>query len=280
MEMSLSRKILIGHMVMFLLALFGVASRFGPFVWLTPNAVIPGMQIWRLVSYPLAIELLSLLIGAISFSSPGEELEQMLGTRSFGWHLLGVVILAGLLHTLTFLHTGVRMSGTTNPALFTLIGFVYLFPHSEIRLFFFSIRSWVILAFAAAVIVFFSLFKTIAGGQSPLLFFSLGGYGLVFGSVYFHIRYQKYAVLLGPIRSIERLMAPGVRHLGDPARSTVGGGVHESAGSRLRMAFQKAPVAELTDEERLDEILDRINERGYDALSDDDREFLEEYSGR
>jgi hypothetical protein len=52
------------------------------------------------------------------------------------------------------------------------------------------------------------------------------------------------------------------------------------AGTRMKMSFQKTSVAELSDEDRLNDILDRINDNGYDSLSEDDRRFLEEYSSR
>lgn len=276
MNTTLSRKILIGHMVMFLLALLGIAGTFMNHVVLVPSLVIPGLELWRLVSYVLGVQILSLLIGAICFSAPGEEMEQMLGERSFGIHLAVIVVLAGLLHMAMFYGSKTAMAGTTNPALFMLVGFVYLFPHSEIRLLFFSIRSWVVLAFTAAVVVFATGF-TVAGGGSPFLLLSNGGFGLLAGAAYFHVRYQKYALLLRPIRAVEALFEPD-----EPAARSARGRVAATSVPRIRIAFPKGGAAaeSRSDEERLDEILDRINEKGYDSLSEDDRLFLEEYSSR
>jgi hypothetical protein len=42
------------------------------------------------------------------------------------------------------------------------------------------------------------------------------------------------------------------------------------------MPFQKS--VEVSDEERLNLILDRINEKGYGSLSDEEQRFLREYS--
>ena len=46
------------------------------------------------------------------------------------------------------------------------------------------------------------------------------------------------------------------------------------------MPFQKAPAREMNDEERLNNILDRISEKGYSDLTEDEQAFLRDYSGR
>ena len=276
MASSLSRKILIGLMILFILYLFQLSGMISRFTILVPSMIYPGLELWRLVTYPLAPDLFGLIIGSICFSIPGEEMEGILGTRQFGLLLLMVMISSALMHVALFFGSpAFGLAGPANPAIFMLVGFVYLFPHSEIRVLFFNIRSWVVVAIIAAIVLVETLTVWI-GGRTPLLFFSYGGFGLMLGMVYFHTRYQKYAFLLKPIRSVERMVE----------KSGLASGSHKSAGAplrqtqvsagRIRMPFQKS--IEMSDEERLNLILDRINEKGYSSLSEEEQRFLREYS--
>ena len=278
MPSSLSRKILFGIILLFVLSLFGMGGFISRYTELMPPLVFPGMEIWRLLTYPLGYEFLGLIIGAICFSAPGEEMEQMLGTRQFGLLLLLVTIVTALMHMSIFFGELEVLAGPVNAALFVLVGFVYLFPHSEIRVIFFSVRSWVVLAFIVSIIVAVTVFQWSEGYS--FLFFSRGGFGLVLGAAYFHVRFQKYAVLLRPIRSVERIVAGGrgggvlKPAAGAPRRAAV------SQSTRLRMPFQKSSPREISDEERLNLILDRINESSYSSLSEEEKRFLRDYSGK
>jgi hypothetical protein len=218
-----------------------------------------------------------MIIASIAFGAPGEEVEQMLGTRRFGITLIALTLAAALLHLVTFFGANTPLAGPGNLGIFVLVGFVYLFPHSEVRLIFFSVRSWVLLTFIAATVLFVSIFGA-ARGESPLTFFSNGGFGLLIGALYFHIKYQKYPLLLRPIQSVGRIFSPTRESTWQGTQAQRRAASPQPA--RLRMPFQKAPARELSDEERLNIILDRIGERGYDALSEDEKRFLQDYSSR
>lgn len=281
MHASLSRKILIVLIVMFVLSFVGLAGVITSATMLTPQLIIPDFELWRLVSYPLAIGVGmwgALLIAAICFGAPAEEVEQMLGTRRFSLLLLVVTLVVAATHMLFFFGTNRPLGGPINIALFTLVGFVYLFPHSEVRIIFFSVRGWVLLTFIAATVILISILGWLQGG-SPFDLLTDGGYGMLLGAAYFHIRFQKYAVLLRPIRTVERMVAGG---RSESAWKATPATRRASAPQpvRLRMPFQKAPQREISDEERLNSILDRINEKGYSDLSDEEKAFLRDYSGR
>ena len=49
---------------------------------------------------------------------------------------------------------------------------------------------------------------------------------------------------------------------------------------RVRATAQKSAPREISDEERLNLILDKINEKSFDSLTDDEKKFLSDYSGR
>jgi len=286
MTTSLSRKILIWIMVLFailLLEFFGalpnVAGWINNFVGLRPARIYPGWELWRLVLYPAGVSLLGLFVGSIVFSTPAEELESMQGTRQFGLQLLLLVLMAGLMHLMMFFGDETpEMVGLENLALFVLVGYVYLFPQSDVRIFFFSLKSWLLLAICSAIVVG----QTVMGiiyGANPFLFFSYGGFGLLVGAAYFHARYQKYPFLLRPIRRLERAAERATTHSSPrtpaPARRASG-----NVAVRNKTAVQRPVQRELSDEERLNVILDRISEKGYESLSDEEQRFLRDYSDR
>lgn len=282
MQGSLSRKILIALIVMFVLSWLPALGRpvFALFA-LTPERIVPDLELWRLVTHPFAVGgglPLALLFGAITFGAPADEVESMIGTRTFAKLLLAVAIGTAVVHTLLFFGSGVPLAGPANITLFALLGFVYLFPHSEVRLIFFGVRGWILLTFILAVLLSITIYQTVQGA-SLFAFFSSGGFGLIFGAVYFHARYQKYPILLRPIRTVERVISrdrsDGAWRASPTARKGTG-----PQPVRLRMPFQKAQPREMSDEERLNNLLDRISAKGYSDLSEEEQAFLRDYSGR
>lgn len=286
MTTSLSRKILIGISVLFIIAILemigaipSVLGWVNSLVGLRPAAVYPGLQLWRLVTYPIGVTLLGLFLGSIVFSSPAEELESMLGMRQFGVLLLLLVVMAGILHIALYFGEEIpQLIGLTNVSLFVLVGYVYLFPRSDVRIFFFSIKSWIILAIFAAIVVV-KMGYNVFYGASPLLFFSYGGFGLLVGAAYFHARYQKYPFLLRPIRRLERV----AERVATPSQPKTPAPVRRTGGNvvvRSKSVVQRTVQRELTDEERLNVILDRITEKGYESLTEEEQRFLRDYSDR
>jgi membrane associated rhomboid family serine protease len=278
---SLSRKILIAILVLFLVSFFDpIAAWITGTTILLPTFVIPGLEVWRLVTYPFALAgmKLGLLVASICFGAPADEVESMIGTKRFGILLLAVVLGVSILHMLVYYGTMVPLAGPINLGLFVLVGFVYLFPHSEVRIIFFSVRSWVLLTFVVAIVIFTNVIDFVRGGTLAGLLFD-GGFGAIISVVYFHLRYQKYRVLLRPIQSVERMMQ-GRKEQAEWRATPAARGAAAPQPVRLRMPFQKGPQREVTDEERLNNILDRINEKGYGDLSDDEKAFLRDYSDR
>jgi len=276
MTTSFSRKVVIGTMVAFVLVLLGIMGRIAPYLVLDPTLLLGG-QVWRLVSYPLVFGFFDLMAAAVAFSAPGEEVEGMLGSRQFLVLLLVVIVAGGVLHTMLYLHDPVAMSGTLNIALFVLIGYVYLFPQSSVRVFLFSLRSWIVLAVVVAVCAV-QTYMDVNHGLGAAIVFSRGAFGLVVGLLYFHLRYQKYPVMLGSIRRLERLYAQSRVPASRVARPVARTKAPATIRMQRRTREVRAGTELVGDEERLNQILDRINEQGYDSLGEDDRRFLDRYS--
>ena len=277
---SLSRKILIALVVLLILSFvrfFGMMGEFTALTALVPARVYPGWELWRLFTYAIVPEIFGVLVGMITFSIPGEELEQMLGTRHYGLLMLIMLLFAALMHTALFFGYNVPMVGPANIAFFVLVGFVYLFPQSEIQIIFIRIRSWVLLAILSGVLLLLTAANANTLGDLRLIL-SSGGFGLILGGFYFHARFQKYPFLLRPIRSVERmtvrLSSSGRKPAPMPGRTSTQQSV------RVRIPFQKPVPREMTDEERLNMILEKISEKSYSALTEDEKRFLRDYSGK
>ena len=272
-SISISRIIRIALLILFILALFGIGGFLTTYTILEPAEVWPGKDFWRIITYPIALSFGGLIVGSIVFGQPGEEIEGMFGKARFGLALLIVTLLVGGMHLLFFWgDLGPSLGGPMNISLFVLVGYVYLFPASSVTIFFFSVRSKIIL-WCSLGLAFLLAAMPIAAGVSPLVIFSEGMAGALIGFLWFHLHYQKYPWLLGVIRRIAGLM-PGRKE-----SISVHSPTREPSRVILRREEKKKQGGQiLSDEERLNAILEKIGEKGYESLTRDEQKFLDEYS--
>jgi len=292
---SLSRILWIGTLVLFLFYLllgglpFSVVAVAN--IVLVPVDISDQYQFWRLLSYPLGPSFIGLLLAGIAFGPPGEEVENFLGKRGFGFALLWVTLGVALFHILgNWGSNSYQLKGLEHLALFTIVGFMYLFPQSSVRIFFINIPNWFLLTFACGLVLIQTVDAVVTQGHSAGALFTEGMFTLVASGVFFHARFQKYRFLLGAIRTFERVVLRP-QHTGNGIRTGGGGqslpvrqsvAVHPSPGrpQGAQRPAQRPARRQLSDEERLNLILDRINETGYESLSPDEQRFLRDYSQR
>ncbi len=281
---SLSRKLLIGCATLAILTMF-VHGAIAALTALVPSLVYPGLELWRIISYPLAMAPLSaawpgIVVAIVAFAMPGEELESILGPRNLGLLLVATTLVTAIVHLVIFFPSNLPMAGPANLGFFVLVGYVYLFPRSEVQLILFRVRGWVVLALLASVVLFDSVARS-ASAVGVLTVLSNGWLGMILGAAYFHARFQKYSFLLKSIRSMERAASFG-RHPADEDELAASSrrSATATAPARVRQPQPKGVVAEISDEERLDMLLEKISEKSYGALSEEEKKFLRDYSGR
>lgn len=273
-SLTISRVIRITLLVLFILALFRLAGFVNPWSILIPTMVWSGYEFWRLITYPIALNFGGLLIGSIVFSQPGEEIELMFGKKRYGLTLLIVTLLTSLIHMASFWGSStIALSGPINISLFMMVGYVYLFPESSVTIIFFTVRSKILLLLMIGFVLVVSGLA-IADGISPLILLSEGLIGLIVGTIWFHSAYQKYPVLLGPARTLEKLFTTK-----EPIGSRAGSKRIATQIKRGRKRGEKGEKP-LSEEERLNAILEKIGDRGYDSLTKEEQAFLSEYSLR
>ena len=217
--------------------------------------VIPGMQLWRLITYPFfAPGIFTALGSAVIIYFFGVELETIVHTKRLSIWLAVTVLTVGVVAT--FLPSHPVLAGPQILYLFLITGFTYLWPERQISIFgMFWLKAWIFSAilFFLAIIPLesrhmdFSLSNLLA----PLL--SIG-----MGLLFFHVTYRQYRF--------------GNEFLGrlDPL---FGG----KSGARKR---EETWEDKISVEHRIDALLDKISKQGMDSLTQKEREYLFKNTGK
>ena len=245
-----SRFLLIGYVVGFIAAFLPQHVGF-MLLPLSGHLVYPGLQVWRLVTYPFMVLSFYGLIGAgIVVYFFCSELETIVHTDRLWKVLLGLVISGGLIFT--FLAPDGALGGPEIITIFLLTGFTYLWPKRQISVFgMFFIPAWVI-TLAFFVIMILPSNGTHLDMSASKVFAPI--FAAVAALLYFHLIYQQYA--------FGREIFQKLRRTGSVTAGTGGSGWNDT----------------LTTQARIDKILDKIARTGMASLTREEKEFLLENS--
>ncbi|MBL0332212.1 MAG: hypothetical protein IPP08_00930 [Chlorobiota bacterium] len=274
---SVSRKILVGIFVIWACSFFQIGVIINYYTSLIPLKVFPSFELWRLVTFPLKFEVFGFFIGIICFSLPSEELEVFLGKKRFTLLIISITLITAMLNMILFYRSSNMFGALGNVSMFVLVGFVYLFPNSELRFFVFSFKSKFLLYFATGIVVIISAYLAIYD-KLILPFLAESIYGIILGGVYFHVRYQKYSLFLGPIRKVEEFVDGN--HI-DVLSSlpVLNNNVQTKVQNARPKLIQHIFIQTIqTNEEILNELLEKIHEHGIDNLTKEEKNFLNDYS--
>lgn len=256
---------------------------------LLPIAVTENYEIWRLLSYPFFDNSFwQLLSASLLLYFFGPEIEYLLKPRRFLLLSAGFFLAHGLLYLLLTYGSpsafSASLSGPYAYALALLSVFAYFYPGAEFTLFgIVSIRVWVFALVFAALVVIPGLLGVIAGSQPLSLFLAGNVAGIVLGLLFSQVYFQKYTMSL-LTNSIKSRSAPPVKPVSKPAVPVVKKTRTEFSPSKGK-PVQTPPVYSepndtSLDEQRLNDILDKISASGKDSLTEEEVKFLEEYSRR
>lgn len=273
-------------LILFLTLLVGLGDDLTRILALPPDLFVGSSEVWRLLTWPLAPSFGALLIGSFAFFTPAEELEGLLGSRTFGLWLLATVLGSGLLHLAIFSGPDAPiLAGVTAPAFFVMTGYVYFYPDSRLKVFFVTFRILSLATIMVVLWIFFTLLN-VSRPADALLLLTTGGMAIVVSLIWFHGRYQRYNVLPGATWFISHVT-----------------GVHESGSNGEKWKFTTLPRVrfgrresrrwevktrrgatrertELSPAQRADALLEKISKQGMESLTTDERNFLEDYSKR
>ncbi len=265
-------------LILFLLLLVGYGGDLLRLFALSGASVLDGTELWRLITWPLAPGLGSLVVGALAFFTPAEELEGLLGTRTFLLWLFSIVLGNGIVHMLLFPGTIPLLTGLFSISLFVVIGYIYFYPHGSVKIFFFSLRSTWLTAVVTAIWLLVIIDRSL---ESDELLVALSG-GLLSSLVallWFHGRYQRYDILPGVTWLLSHIT--GEHQTGSTARVPKWGSVsvHQRSSTRTTRGTRRERETP-SPSQRADALLDKISSSGVDSLTDEERAFLDDYSRR
>lgn len=251
----------------------------------TTLGLVMNGQYWRFFTYPLASsgfwEMLS-TSAVLYFFAP--EVERIISARRL-MLVLGIFI---IVHALVFapllMFTKATLAGTSAIALFVLTMYVYLYPSGEVSLFgIIPLRATMLLCLMFVVAIASSVMSFSLNPAAIAHTFANEGFGIFFGFLFSHLYFGRLSsggfVLLK--RQPKQQQAPR-RRTTTPSTASIGRTIAQAQESeREAMATHPeddefAPL----DEDRLNEILDKISEKGQASLTASEQKFLKDYATR
>lgn len=241
---------------------------------LIPGTLFSG-EIWRFVAYPF-FDNSSL---SIAFSSAvlfffAPELEDFMGSKRFVIVSALFLVLHAALFCLVPTNAAISLQGVSALATAVFTAYIYLYPKAEVSLFgLLTFRAWII----GMLWLSYTIFRVAKLSMPPVdmivVFLSRDFLGVMAGITFAHVAFERTS-LMPSMRSRRRPMAAESRK-----RSYEG---VEADYEDPYYDYDEAPAhgkAKAVDkEERLNEILDKINDKGKASLSREEIEFLQSYS--
>jgi membrane associated rhomboid family serine protease len=253
---------------------------------LMPFTSVGAGQYWRFLTYPLAStgfwEMLS-TSAVFYFFAP--EVERIISARRL-LLVLGIFI---VVHAVVFapllMLTNATLAGTSAISLFVLTMYVYLYPSGEVSLFgIIPMRATMLLCLMFVVAIVSSVMSFSLNPAAIAHAFANEGFGIFFGFLFSHLYFGRLSsggfVLL---KRQPKQQAP-TRRASTPSPASVAGRsssaqLDESERRILPIHSEDDELAPL-DEDRLNEILDKISAKGQASLTGEEQRFLKDYATR
>ncbi len=252
---------------------------------LVPVTSVSGGQYWRFFTYPLASssfwEMLS-SSAVLYFFAP--EVERILKPRRLVAIIALFVVVHGLAYAPVLWISSVPLAGTTALALFVLTLYVYLYPTGEVSLFgLVPLRATMLLGIMFIAAVAGSIISLSFNPSALINAFADAGFGVFFGFIFSHLYFGKFSSgEFSLFRRDERPTQQPTRRSTAPSPASVGRSTYSGDADRRLAGIERRSEEEEDDtpldEEHLNEILDKINEKGQASLTPSERKFLQDYA--
>jgi membrane associated rhomboid family serine protease len=272
---SFSQRFFFITVIIYLLDL-ATGGRLGSLLSMNTTEVIISRDYWRLMTYPFAMgspEAVGLFTYTFLLVAP--KLEKMLPKGLFPLLLIISIFLQSTGLTIAFWKSSLTFEGMEGLSFFVLALFVIMNMGKKATYYYSPMKS--IIFTLLVVIVWFSsvlLHSFMAGRHVLTAALALSGFGLA-GSL---LTFLQIAIA----RSIARLKRrPQARKVPEPEelRLAVVSQIEKKYSTKMQQEEYFDDVEEfVADENRLNEILDKINEKGKDSLSPEELHYLQEYS--
>jgi membrane associated rhomboid family serine protease len=245
---------------------------------LTPYEIVSDFAVWQLVSYMfLHGGIGHILMNMLVLWMIGGELERYWGTREFLRFYFICGIGAGLLHVIVSFALSdpnvpmIPVVGASGAIYGLLMAFGILFPNRVITLLLLfilpiNIKVKYLVTIAGLIVLYSSLHYVQQPGGGVAHFAHLGG--MLVGFLY--LKNIKPSLRWGDTLFSNRSQKSGVSGLGKWFR--------QRTEKRRHMQVVRRRQQEAQLRERVDAILDKINEVGYENLSEEEKQILKKAS--
>jgi membrane associated rhomboid family serine protease len=295
--LPMSHRFLLALSVFYFVNAIGLHGALTGVLALIPSETIGKWQYWRFLTYPFAIVGWSILPASIVLYFFAPEVEQILSTRRFVLTLLMFTVLHAVVYTPLLLFANAPLAGPQSLALMVLTMYVYLYPSGEAMLFgMLPLRASVLLA----LIIGIALIEPLASPPvSPLAYIhvladELFGVmcGFMFAYLYFGRASDESVFSFSSKLPSRKQSPPAPRRTPSQSQNqnqnvtaSVGFSPLEPASldeqhTRPEPYYQASTDDNGLDEERLNEILDKISASGQSSLTNTERQFLKDYANK
>ncbi|ROL61676.1 hypothetical protein D9V86_04575 [Bacteroidetes/Chlorobi group bacterium ChocPot_Mid] len=258
-----------------------VGGKLGFLLSLTPNLVYQKSEVWRLLTYPLSFNTVEgILISIFIFLVLAPKLEKIYHGFLYPIILLSIIFLQGILFAIFSWNSFYPLKGLEGISIFIITLFTLLNIRGKLIFFnkfyintpIFSLGlviSWILTTFVHSLllenfnIIFSSIFSLIFGVSAGMF-------------AYLHIRYTK---IINPKYILSTLQTQKAKELRTKLLSLA-----VIANEELKKVNQELLQNNFhhshyyPNAEKLNEILDKIYQKGFNSLSNEEKDFLDEYS--
>lgn len=253
---------------------------------LTPLLVIENLDVWRTALYPFAVGTIEgVVLFAFTFFMIAPKLENLIGSLRFPIWLFLITLLQGFVMILTFWGTSHTLSGMEGISIFILVLFALLHPKEKINFFGGNIRAYLLaIVLGASWIGAKSIRFDMAGAED----IATSVFSAIFGTfvsvlTFFQIKVSERAYRRKKLRE-----AAGSEYkMPEPEELSMA----LLSGNKFRKNYHNMQADMIDEEEgrvlsedpdeneeKLNEILDKINSDGKNSLTRFENRFLDEYS--
>lgn len=248
---------------------------------LVPSLVVDNLQLWRVLSFPFATPPIeSIVLFAFVFYFIAPKIESLLPRRFYPILLSLLVMLQGVISTLTFWKSSYVFTGMDGLSFFVMFLFALLSINKKTLPYWFNpLRTGLMILLSGSLWTAALLMHSYKSGDN---FIITGSAGALFGILYACATYLQILFASKKSKKNDQLGLPPDISIPSPEELKYAlAGINEKRylqNSGDDIIDKDSEVGFVPDEDKLNEILDKISESGKESLTPNEMQYLKDYS--
>jgi membrane associated rhomboid family serine protease len=247
---------------------------------LNPELVINKMELWRLFTFPFAFgSIEGALLFGFTFYIFAPKLEDIFHRYLYPFLLFLILTFQGIVLTLAFWKMPVTFSGMEGVTFFVIAMFTLLHLRKKISFLYLKPLSTIIFLMIVSAI-WLSLISIHALVMNSYMYFANGAYSAIYGFTCGFIMYLQIKYSKSNIQNIKKYKHPiiDIPKPEELSLAVIANKEMKYLNNKLNDDFFDSKSGSLFSEDKLNEILDKINAQGKESLTTLELKFLEDYS--